>query len=157
MWSSNKSHYYKMIHPPLIRWETERDWSHHYKLGSHHFYSKNNPHPTNPGSPFHWEWFHGTEIPGENLEVTKITPLAPLRLFGQGLRMQGPAKGLHLARMSYENALMRDEVDILMLKMEMEGCLGQTAKAVMFEQEFPMILTSSLFWNVYAPCNSVFP
>ena len=29
---------------------------------------------------------------------------------GQGLRMQGPAKGLHLARMSYENALMRDEV-----------------------------------------------
>eukprot|EP00435_Cladocopium_sp_Y103_P064347 s492_g26.t1 len=26
------------------------------------------------------------------------------------MRMQGPAKGLHLARMSYENALMREEI-----------------------------------------------
>ena len=57
------------------------------------------------------------------LEVKKITTPSAHRIqdpeagatdlrptLGQGLRMQGPAKGLHLARMSYENALMRDEV-----------------------------------------------
>ena len=39
---------------------------------------------------------------------------------GQGLRMQGPAKGLHLARMSYENALMRDEVLLSCYELKME-------------------------------------
>eukprot|EP00434_Breviolum_minutum_P016946 symbB.v1.2.014950.t1/scaffold1105.1/size137425/1 len=43
------------------------------------------------------------------------------------LRMQGPAKGLHLARMSYENALMRDEITKLQTDMRtMEKSVRRT-------------------------------
>ena len=58
--------------------------------------------------------------------------------------MQGPAKGLHLARMSYENALMRDEVLRSMDELKMvkwKGCFySKLPGKVMFLRRFFSII-----------------
>lgn len=56
-----------------------------------------------------WKWTH-VEAHNRELFISMLVIRSVLlRMKLPGMQLQGPAKGLQLARMSYENSMLRDE------------------------------------------------